>query len=72
MNGRQAVRKGPWKLVHMAIRSDAPYLELYNLDEDPGETHDLSASMPEKVQELKALMDEAHIPNPDFPVLKGE
>ena len=72
LGGRQAVRQGPWKLVHMAIRSEAPYFELYNLDEDPGETHDLSASMPEKVQELKALMDEAHIPNPDFPVLKGE
>jgi len=72
LGGRQAVRQGPWKLVHMNIRSENPVLELYNLDEDPGETTDLSAAEPEKVAALKALMDEAHIPNPDFPVLKGE
>ena len=72
LNGRQAVRQGPWKLVHMDIRSDSPRYELYNLDSDPGETDDLSGSNPGKVEELKAIMREAHIPNPDFPVLKGE
>lgn len=72
LNGRQAVRQGPWKLVHMDIRSDSPRYELYNLDDDPGETDDLSGSNPGKVEELKAIMREAHIPNPDFPVLKGE
>ena len=72
LGGRQAVRQGPWKLVHMAIRSDNPRYELYNLDDDPGETNDIAEANPEKVEELKALMREAHIPNPDFPILKGE
>ena len=72
LGGRQAVRKGPWKLVHMGVRSEHPYFELYNLDSDPGETCDLSASEPAKLAELQALMREAHVPNPDFPLLPEE
>ena len=72
LGGRQAVRKGPWKLVRMKVRQDDSYFELYNLDEDPGETTDVSASFPEKVTELRIIMDEAHVPNPDFPLLKEE
>lgn len=72
MNGRQAVRKGPWKLVHMNIRGDKPYYELYNLASDPSEKHNVLNRYPEKVNELKAIMQEAHVPNPNFPVLKGE
>ncbi|MBP5689673.1 MAG: arylsulfatase [Bacteroidales bacterium] len=70
--GRQAVREGPWKLVHLGIRSDNPVYELYNLDEDPAETTDLFSSHPDIAQRLLRLMSEAHIPNPDFPLLKGE
>ena len=72
LGGRQAVRQGPWKLVHMDIRSDAPYYELYNLDEDPGESRDLSSLEPEILARLQQIMREAHTPNPDFPILKGE
>ena len=56
----------------MNIRGDAPRFELYNLENDPGETEDLAAKMPEKVNELKVIMEESHIPNPDFPLLPGE
>ncbi len=70
--GRQAVRQGPWKLVHLDIRNDKERYELYNLDEDPSETTDLIEANPEKAGELKAIMAEAHVPNPDFPVLRGE
>ena len=72
LGGRQAVRQGPWKLVHMDIRSDNPRYELYNLDTDPGETDDLAASNPDIVARLQKIMQDAHIPNPDFPVLKDE
>ena len=70
--GRQAVRQGPWKLIHMNIRSDDECYELYNLDDDPSETTDILDVNPEKVEELKAIMAGAHIPNPNFPVLRGE
>lgn len=33
---------------------------------------DLIGSRPEKFEELKAIMKEAHVPNPDFPILREE
>jgi arylsulfatase A-like enzyme len=72
LGGRQAVREGDWKLVHLDIRTDTPRLELYNLADDPGETRDLSAEYLDVVTRLRQIMLDAHTPNPDFPVLKGE
>ena len=72
LGGRQAVRKGPWKLVHLDVRSESPVWELYNLDEDPSETTDLAAAHPDIVRELQEIMTDSHVPNPDFPLLKGE
>jgi len=48
------VRAGPWKLLHFY---EDDRVELYNLDEDLGETHDQSAAMPEKASELRARLD---------------
>ena len=72
LGGRQAVRQGPWKLVHMAVRTENARYELYNLDSDPGETEDVAELYPEVVERLQGIMREAHIPNPDFPLLPGE
>lgn len=72
LGGRQAVRQGPWKLVHLDIRSDSPRYELYNLDDDPGETTNIAAAHPDILARLQDLMRDAHTPNPNFPVLKGE
>ncbi len=72
LGGRQAVREGPWKLVHLDIRGAHSRYELYNLDEDPGEENDLAAAKPDIMDHLQELMREAHVPNPDFPVLPGE
>jgi len=49
-----AVRRGPYKLVGPAGGG----LELYNLDDDPGERYDLSAGQPAMVKELTAYFDE--------------
>lgn len=50
--GRIAVRKGPWKLLW----TEAPFREerwyLYHIDDDPGEQHDLSETMPDKLSEM--------------------
>lgn len=72
LGGRQAVRRGDWKLVRLDVRTDHPVYELYNLATDPGETRDLSAARPEVVAELQAILADSHVPNPDFPVLKNE
>ena len=72
MNGRQAVRKGPWKLIHMDIRGKNPHYELYNLASDPSERHNLLEQFPEKVAELKAIMEREHTPDTNWPLLKEE
>ena len=64
-----AIRVGDWKLVvngHITANelklANAPNaadskLELFNLADDPGEKHDLSAKNPEKVQRLRERLE---------------
>jgi choline-sulfatase len=54
---RSAIRRGPWKLV-LSPRPLLP-LELYDLDADPGETHDVAAAHPDIVEGLRALLRDA-------------
>ncbi len=51
--GRQAVRRGPWKLIR-PTQGGHP-VELYDLATDPGETDDLSASHPDVVLALRRV-----------------
>lgn len=52
-----AVVQGRWKLIlDFARRSEA----LYDLENDPGEHHDLSGEHPERVAELRDLFEERH------------
>ena len=44
-----AVRAGPWKLIEFF---EDGRVELYNLDDDIGETNNLAATMPEKAAQL--------------------
>ena len=49
--GNRAIRSGKWKLV--AVGPDGPW-ELYDMDRDPTEMHDLAASQPERVRSMTA------------------
>jgi arylsulfatase A len=49
----EGVRRGKWKLVVTPKNK----LELYDLDTDLGETTDLALKFPERVAELKSLID---------------
>lgn len=42
--------------------------ELYDLDEDLGEAHDLAAQRPDLVARLEAMMTEAHVDHPNWRV----
>lgn len=58
--GRQALRKGDWKLVKYNVNAEPKLpFELYNLKDDPGEKNDLAQVHPEIVEELKTIMQNA-------------
>jgi arylsulfatase A-like enzyme len=68
-----SVRLGDWKLIrfYCANVDQTDRWELYNLRDDVGETKDLAAEMPDKVAQLRPLMDrfladtEAVVPQPN-------
>ncbi len=65
------VRKGDFKLIENLVNGS---LELYNVSDDIGETHNLTESMPNKTTELHELLKawqqevkaEFPVPNPNF------
>ena len=65
LGGRQALRKGPWKLVRYNVKDHGKY-ELYNLDEDPSESNDLADQMTQVVSELAADMEKSRTPSEVF------
>ncbi|MFM7922517.1 MAG: sulfatase/phosphatase domain-containing protein, partial [Planctomycetaceae bacterium] len=66
-----AVRVGNYKLLEFF--EDGGYVELYDLQQDPQEEHDLAASMPEKRDELTRILKtwqqetKAAVPSQDNP-----
>lgn len=65
---KQAVRFGDWKAIRKPMLTGE--IELYNLAEDLGEEKNLASQFPEKVQQAARLMDEAHVPDPNWQVPK--
>jgi arylsulfatase A-like enzyme len=66
-----AVRQGDWKLIEFL---EDQHVELYNLNDDPGEKTDLAAQQPERAKALKGRLHawrtsvnaQMPTPNPDF------
>ncbi len=59
----RAVRMGKWKSVYPDLYVDDTF-ELYDLETDEGEATDVADSHPEIVEQLKALVKEAHVRSP--------
>lgn len=59
MGGRQAVRKGDWKLVRYNVANSKITTELYNLKTDIGELKNIADQHPDVVKELLKIMGEA-------------
>jgi arylsulfatase A-like enzyme len=62
----QAVRMGKWKAVRY-LRDNAQ-LELYDLEQDVREEHNVAAEHPDLVATLAAVMEQAHVDHPEWPV----
>jgi len=61
MGGRQAVRKGDWKLVRYNVFTpEKTTTELYNLATDVGEENNIASDHPELVKELSAFIEKSH------------
>ncbi len=71
--GQQYVRIGDWKGVRQNLNPDARdakpnmHIELYNLQDDPSETRDLSGERPDVVARIAKIMREQHTASKDFP-----
>jgi len=66
--GRQALRKGDWKLILQKVTTGTPAKELYNLKQDPKEQNNVANSNPKKVQQLQRLIEKAHVESAIFPL----
>jgi len=61
---RQAVRKGRWKAVR---NNPGEPLQLYDLEQDPGESRDIAGSRPELVRAIESYLKTARIESPHWP-----
>jgi hypothetical protein len=63
-----SIRQGPWKLIEAGNgprvfantnteTGQAGQVQLYNLDEDLGETNNVSVQHPQRVRQMHALFD---------------
>jgi arylsulfatase A-like enzyme len=58
----QAVRRGNWKGVRSPMFTGE--IELYDLSGDLAEEHDVAAQHPDVVTQIRADMEQAHVPSP--------
>jgi arylsulfatase A-like enzyme len=65
--GKQAILEDPWKAVRLQVGRD-PFgpLELYNLETDPGEEHNVSDAHPDLTERFSRMMEEERQPSARF------
>jgi len=56
--GRKSLRRGAWKILWIEPPKGTGRWELYNVQADPAEAHDLAASEPQRLNELMGLWDQ--------------
>jgi arylsulfatase len=70
--GQQAVRMGKWKAVRQGMlqrnNPDPLKIELYDLEDDIGESRDVAAEHPEIVARMRKIMEAEHAPSELFPL----
>lgn len=67
--GQQAVRQGDWKLFRQGVmQNTSTNWQLFNLQSDPAELHDLAGRYPERVSVLAQIAADAHEPSPIAPL----
>lgn len=67
LGARQAVRMEQWKGVRYNLADGNRDIELYNLDNDPGETTNIANDYPDVVARISEIMRSARVASPEFP-----
>jgi len=71
--GRQAVRIGKWKGVRLNVSTEAnPSTELYDLEKDTGEQHNIAAAHVEIVRQIDKIIQQSHTYDKNWPLLLSE
>jgi arylsulfatase len=70
---QQAIWEGPWKAIRTGMlasarKSEPSVTELYNVETDFAEAHNVAVQFPEVVRELEGKMRVAREPHPEFPL----
>lgn len=63
---KQAVRYGKYKALRIE-RDGEVHFELYDLEKDPNEAHDIADNFPNMVEEIKQMMYESYEYTDDYP-----
>jgi arylsulfatase A-like enzyme len=72
-DGRQALRWQNYKLIILNVSiNKKTVIELYDLQNDPGEKNNIAAANPSIVAKLQAFIKTAHTSNKDWPLLPQE
>jgi len=59
-NGQQAVRMGPWKGIRLNMQKGNTTIQLFNLDNDLMESHDVASQYPGMVNQILSIMNREH------------
>jgi len=60
--GQQAVRMEEWKAIRKNIRQGNLEIELYNLEEDIQELHNVDSEHPEIIEQMELILEREHTP----------
>jgi arylsulfatase len=69
LTGQQAIRMGKWKALHL---KPGRKIELYDLDKDVGESHDLAQENPELVAKISEMFRTVRTESDVFPLPKAK
>ncbi|WP_335964816.1 arylsulfatase [Galbibacter sp. PAP.153] len=57
-NNIYGLRNEKWKYIEMPLKEGGTYDELYNLEEDPSENHNLATVYPERLEQMKKELEQ--------------